>query len=62
MKSSDLIDQLIWTADGDLGLVHEAICACSENGDGVGANLNEVITYIITHQSDETAGDLPQSS
>ena len=41
-------DKLIATADGDLGLVHEALCACSTNGDGGDADINAVINYIIT--------------
>jgi len=48
MKNSELIDQLVLIADGDLELVKEAISASAEGADG--ADLKKVVDYIKTHR------------
>lgn len=48
MKNSELIDQLVLIANGDMDLVSEAIRTCARP-DGE-ADLKEVVDYIIAHR------------
>ena len=49
MKNSELIDQLVLIADGDLELVKEAISDSAEGADG--ADLKKVVDYIKLHRA-----------
>lgn len=49
MKNSELIDKLVLLADGDLGLVEEAIDRSAEGRDSI-ANLEKVVDYIVQHR------------
>lgn len=49
MKNSELIDQLVLIADGNLDLVKEAISASAEGPDGA-ADLKKVVDYIVQHR------------
>lgn len=48
MKNSELIDQLVLIANGDMDLVSEAIRVCAQP-DGE-ADLKEVVDYIVAHR------------
>ena len=54
MKNSELIDQLVLIADGNTGLVDEAIRASINGPDGE-ADLKEVVDYILLHSVPESA-------
>jgi len=49
MKNSELIDQLVLIADGDLDLVKEAISASAKGTEG--ADLKNVVEYIEAHRA-----------
>lgn len=49
MKNSELIDQLVVLAEGDFGLVEEAIKRSAEGADGV-ADLEKVVDYIVRYR------------
>jgi len=50
MKNSELIDKLVMIAGGDIGLVEEAIRVCAERS-ADGADLTEVVNYIVEHHA-----------
>jgi hypothetical protein len=50
MKNSELIDQLVLIADGNLDLVKEAISASAEGLEGA-ADLKKVVDYIVLHRA-----------
>jgi hypothetical protein len=54
MKNSDLMDQLISLAGGDIKLVSAAIHA-SAKGPEEEADLKEVVEYILQHRVPEPA-------
>ena len=54
MKNSELIDKLVVIAGGDIRLVEEAIQACAERSDD-GAELKDVVEYIVQHGKTATA-------
>jgi hypothetical protein len=50
MKNSELIDQLVEIADGDLELVQQAIRESAKGEDGT-ADLKDVVDYIIQNRT-----------
>jgi hypothetical protein len=52
MKNSDLIDQLVLIAGGDMDLVTQAIRASAGSPDGE-ADLKAVVDYIVRHRKPE---------
>jgi hypothetical protein len=53
MKNSELIDQLVLIANGDIDLVSRAIRACAKADEE--ADLKEVVDYIVAHRVPEHA-------
>lgn len=51
MKNSELIDQLVLIANGDIELVSQAIRACAKGAEE--ADLKEVVDYIVVHRVPE---------
>jgi hypothetical protein len=54
MKNSELVDQLVLIANGDLELVTEAI-RVSATGPDNEADLKKVVDYIVAHRASEPA-------
>jgi hypothetical protein len=54
MQNSELIDQLVLIAGGDLELVGEAIRACAK-GQQEEADLKEVVDYIVANRAQKPA-------
>lgn len=48
MKSSELFDQLVEIADGDVRLVEDAVRNCASGPSGE-ADLKDVVQYILDH-------------
>jgi hypothetical protein len=48
MQNSELIDQLVVIANGNIDLVHEAIREAAEGSEG--ADLEKVVDYIVRHR------------
>ena len=51
MRNSELIEQLVLIANGDIDLVTRAIRACAKANEE--ADLKEVVDYIVTHREPE---------
>ncbi|MBB5046550.1 hypothetical protein HNR60_001298 [Rhodopseudomonas rhenobacensis] len=49
MRNSELIDQLVIVAEGDIDLVSEAIRECAGGPDGK-ADLEKVVAYVVRHR------------
>ncbi|WP_157043165.1 hypothetical protein [Rhodopseudomonas palustris] len=49
MKNSELIDQLVVVAEGNIDLVSEAIRECA-GGPESKADLEKVVDYIVRHR------------